>query len=307
MKEFWNKAIRDRAFVLGAAALLVLILIAVFGESMLYDDPYQENFSEILRAPSSRYIFGTDAIGRSIFSRVVAGAKYSLLAAFLMAFFTAFIGTAFGLIAGYAGGAADSLIMRLCDILLSLPTTVCAIAAIAVIGPGLGHLVLILSLLWWTKYARLTRNLIFKIKGSEYITEAQLGGETDLAIITRYILPNVLPEIIVMCALDMGKMLLTIAGMSYLGLSAQPPVPEWGYMLSEGRRYIQSAPWMIMFPGAAIFIAVLCFNILGDAIRDIMDPKYKSKRKKRNANEENTFHPSSPAAHGELAGRMRQR
>ena len=284
MREFWNKAKKDRAFMLSLAALVVWILFAVFGELFLKYDPYKEDFTNILTAPSAQFIFGTDTIGRSLFSRVVAGAKYSLLAAFLMAFFTAAIGTAFGLLAGYLGGWVDTLVMRLCDVLLSLPTTVCAIAAVAVIGPGLGNLILILSLLWWTKYARLTRNLLFKIKTSEYITEAQLGGENNYRIITRYILPNILPEIVVLCALDIGKMLLTVASMSYLGLSAQPPTPEWGYMLSEGRRYIQTAPWMIIFPGIAIFISVLIFNIFGDAVRDIMDPKYKIKKKKMEGN-----------------------
>ena len=281
MKEFWGKAKRNRTFFISLTALIILILIAALGERFLAHDPYEENFYSMLEAPSREYIFGTDAIGRSLFSRVVAGAKYSLIASFLMAFFTAAIGTALGLMAGYLGGWVGTLIMRLCDVLLSLPTTVCAIAAVAVIGTGLGNLVLILSLLWWTKYARLTRNLIFKIRASEYITEAQLGGENNFRIITRYILPNVLPEIVVMCALDIGKMLLTLAGMSYLGLSATPPTPEWGYMLSEGRRYIQTAPWMIIYPGVAIFICVLIFNIMGDTIRDIMDPKYKNRKKKR--------------------------
>lgn len=281
MKEFWNKARHNRAFMLSLALMVILILIAALGELALPNDPYKENFEAMLSAPGREFLFGTDTIGRSIFSRVVAGAKYSLLAAFLMAFFTAAIGTVLGLMAGYLGGWVDTVVMRLCDILLSLPTTVCAIAAVAVIGPGLGHLVLILSLLWWTKYARLTRNLLFKIRGMEYITEAQLGGENNFRIITRYILPNVLPEIVVMCALDIGKMLLTVASMSYLGLSAQPPTPEWGYMLSEGRRYIQTAPWMIIYPGVAIFICVLIFNILGDSVRDIMDPRYKNRKKKK--------------------------
>lgn len=281
MKEFWNKARHNRAFMLSLALMVILILIAALGELALPNDPYKENFEAMLSAPGREFLFGTDTIGHSIFSRVVAGAKYSLLAAFLMAFFTAAIGTVLGLMAGYLGGWVDTVVMRLCDILLSLPTTVCAIAAVAVIGPGLGHLVLILSLLWWTKYARLTRNLLFKIRGMEYITEAQLGGENSFRIITRYILPNVLPEIVVMCALDIGKMLLTVASMSYLGLSAQPPTPEWGYMLSEGRRYIQTAPWMIIYPGVAIFICVLIFNILGDSVRDIMDPRYKNRKKKK--------------------------
>ena len=283
MKEFWDKAKRNRTFIISLIALIVLILIAALGERFLVNDPYEENFYSMLSAPSREYFFGTDAIGRSLFSRVVAGAKYSLIASFLMAFFTAAIGTALGLMAGYLGDWVDTLIMRLCDVLLSLPTTVCAIAAVAMIGTGLGNLVLILSLLWWTKYARLTRNLIFKIRASEYITEAQLGGENNFRIITRYILPNVLPEIVVMCALDIGKMLLTLAGMSYLGLSATPPTPEWGYMLSEGRRYIQTAPWMIIYPGVAIFVCVLIFNVLGDTIRDIMDPKYKNRKKTRKA------------------------
>ena len=284
MREFWNKAKKNPSFILSMTALILWVLFAAFGELFLKYAPYKEDFANMLAAPSAQFVFGTDTIGRSLFSRVVAGAKYSLLAAFLMAFFTAAIGTAFGLVAGYLGGWVDTLVMRLCDVLLSLPTTVCAIAAVAVIGPGLGHLILILSLLWWTKYARLTRNLLFKIKASEYITEAQLGGENDFRILTRYILPNILPEIVVLCALDIGKMLLTVASMSYLGLSAQPPTPEWGYMLSEGRRYIQSAPWMIIFPGVAIFISVLIFNILGDSVRDIMDPKYRARKKKKKNN-----------------------
>ena len=281
MKEFWNKAKKDRAFLLSAGATLILIITALLADFFLPHDPFQEDFTAMLQPPSAAFFCGTDTIGRDLFSRILCGAKYSLVSAFLMAFLTALIGTALGLMAGYIGGAVDSFIMRLCDVLLSLPTTVCAIAVIAVIGSGLGHLILILALLWWTKYARMTRNLVFKVRASEYITEAQLGGENDFRIITRYILPNILSEIIVMCALDIGKMLLTIAGMSYLGLSAQPPTPEWGYMLSEGRRYIETAPWMIIFPGIAIFISVLCFNILGDSIRDIMDPRYTGGRKKK--------------------------
>lgn len=284
MKEFWKKAKTNKTFLFAFAFTVFIVIGAAVIEPLLKTDPYKEDFYNMLQPPSSAFWFGTDAIGRDLFARVMAGAKYSLLAAFLMAFFTAAIGTLLGMLAGYLGGAVDSLVMRLCDVLLSLPTTVCAIAAIAIIGPGLDHLIIILSVLWWTKYARMTRNLLFKIMSAEFITEAQLGGESHLRIIMHYILPNILPEIIVMCALDIGKMLLTIAGMSYLGLSAKPPTPEWGYMLSEGRRYIQQAPWMIIFPGLAIFIAVLCFNILGDSIRDIMDPKYKPKttiRKKK--------------------------
>ena len=281
MREFWKKAKHNPSFVISLTALIILILIATVGQLLLVNDPYEENFYSMLEAPSKQYLFGTAAIGRSLFSRVVAGAKYSLIASFLMTFFTAAIGTALGLLAGYLGGWVDTVVMRLCDVLLSLPTTVCAIAAVAVIGAGLGNLVLILSLLWWTKYARLTRNLLFKIRASEYITEAQLGGENNFRIITRYILPNVLPEIVVMCALDIGKMLRTLAGRSYLGLSATPPTPEWGYMLSEGRRYIQTAPWMIIYPGVAIFVCVLIFNILGDSVRDIMDPRYKNRKKRK--------------------------
>lgn len=279
MRTFWKDAKKNKAFLLFLTLAVLLLLFSAFAEYIIPHDPYETNFDLLLSAPDSGHICGTDGVGRCLFCRILAGAKYSLVATFAMVLLTMLIGTTLGMTSGFFGGAVDAVIMRITDILLSIPVQVFCIAMIAVMSPGLGTVIVAVSLLWWTKYARMTRNEVMKIRKMEYVEEAVLGGESSFRILFRYMLPNILPQIIVLAALDVGRMMLAIAGYSYLGLSAQPPTPEWGYMLSEGKRYIQTAPWMMLYPGIAIFITVVLFNLLGDSLRDVLDPKSKSRVK----------------------------
>jgi peptide/nickel transport system permease protein len=184
------------------------------------------------------------------------------------------LGLILGIVAGMAGGAVDAVIMRIADIVLSFPDLIFAIAIVGMLGSGLVNTILALSVIWWTKYARLTRVLVMGAKNSEYIDAAKMAGAGTLKLITYYILPNIISPLLVQLALDIGGMMLAISGLSFLGLGIQPPTPEWGNMLSEGRSYIQTAPWLLIYPGGAIFIVVAVFNVLGDTARDILDPKY---------------------------------
>ncbi len=279
MRTFWKDARKNKAFLLFLALALLLLVFSALAEWIVPHDPYETDFDLLLCAPSREHICGTDGVGRCLFCRILAGAKYSLIATFAMVLLTTMIGTTLGMTSGFFGGVVDAVIMRVTDILLSIPVQVFCIAMIAMMRPGLGTVIIAISLLWWTKYARMTRNEVMKIRKAEYVEEAVLGGESNFRILFRYMLPNILPQIVVMSALDVGRMMLAIAGYSYLGLSAQPPTPEWGYMLSEGKRYIQTSPWMMLYPGVAIFVTVVLFNLLGDSLRDVLDPKSKSRIK----------------------------
>ena len=273
MSIFWKEAKKNKTFLVLCVLTLLLIAVSAVVDFFLPHDPYKTDFSLILQPPSREFICGTDGVGRCLFCRILSGAKYSLICTFAMVFLTSFLGTMFGMISGFAGGIVDIIIMRITDVLLSIPIQVCCIAMIAVMKPGIFTVIIAVSFLWWTKYARMTREKVLAIRKMEYIEEAKMGGESDLRLLMRYVLPNILPELVVMAALDIGKMMLAIAGYSYLGLSAQPPTPEWGYMLSEGKRYIQTSPWMLLYPGIAIFITVVLFNLLGDSLRDVLDPR----------------------------------
>ena len=183
------------------------------------------------------------------------------------------IGTTVGIISGYFGGVVDTVIMRIADVLLAFPDTVFAIALVGAMGPNLLNTILALAVIWWTKYARVTRGLASSFRNREFITQARFGGAGTGRIVYKYILPNILPQVLIMATLDIGGMMLSLASLSFLGLASQPPKPEWGYMLYEGKTYLQASPWLIWFPGLVLFITVIVFNLLGDSLRDILDPK----------------------------------
>lgn len=252
---------------------IMVVGAAFFGKFFAPYDPLESDFLAALQPPSEAHLFGTDNLGRDVLSRILYGAGNSFALTFLMIAIVAVIGTTIGIISGYFGGWLDTVMMRFTDILLAFPDTVFAIAIVGMMGPGLLNTVLALSLVWWTKYARLTRGLASSIRTKDYITEARFGGVRTPGILFRYVLPNVLPQVIIMATLDIGGMMLSLAGLSFLGLSSQPPTPEWGYMLYEGKSYLQTAPWIMIFAGLAIFITVIVFNLLGDSLRDILDPK----------------------------------
>ena len=257
--------------LLGLAAALVLT--ALLGEVLAPCDPLQNDYAASLQAPSAAHICGTDKLGRDIFSRILCGAANSFSLTFVMVLLVTVVGTTAGLLAGYAGGAADTLMMRCIDVLLAFPSSVFAIAVAGILGAGVFHTVAALALVWWTKYARLVRSMAAGMKDTDEIWAARLGGAGTGKILLVYILPRVLPQVVTMAALDVGNMMMSLAGLSFLGLASQPPAPEWGYMLYESRQYMQTAPWMMVFPGLALLITVMVFNLLGDSVRDLLDPK----------------------------------
>ena len=253
---------------------VVIILIAAFAPVVSGGvDPLKGSLDEALLAPSKAHIFGTDKMGRDIFARVIYGARASLTATFGVVALIFFIGTTLGVIAGYFGGIVDSVIMRIADMMLSFPGLVLALAVAGIMGASMKNAIVAVVVVNWTKYARLGRSLVLKIRHRDYVEAAIVTGSKTPYMIFRYMLPNALPTLIITAATDIGGMMLELAAMSFLGFGAKPPAPEWGYMLNEGRACIQSAPWMMIFPGLAIFIVVVVFNMLGDSLRDILDPK----------------------------------
>lgn len=252
---------------------IIIVIVCLFSDYIISNDPLATDFSKALIAPNSEYLGGTDQLGRCVFSRVLSGAKNSLKLTLICTAVIAIIGTFIGVVAGYFGETCDIIIMRICDMILAFPGTVFAIVLVAIWGPSLLNTVIALSLHRWTKYARMSRSMIISIKNQDYIIQAKLSGAKTHKILLSYILPNIISPIIVLATMEIGHTMLSIAALSFLGLASQPPLPEWGYMLNEGRNYMQTAPWLMIYPGIAIFITVVIFNLLGDSIRDLLDPK----------------------------------
>ena len=240
-------------------------------------DPLTTNFAHVLQPPSAEYPLGTDQLGRCILSRLLYGARTSLLLTFMMTGIVFVLGVTIGMISGFARGVTDTILMRLTDTLMAFPGLIFAIAVVGMLGPGLFNTVVALSVVWWAKYARLARGLVISLQQKEYVAAAAFGGARWSQILIRTILPNMISPLIVMAMMDVGGMMLSISGLSFLGLGAQPPEPEWGAMLNEGRRYLQTAPWLLIYPGLAIFGTVMIFNLLGDSLRDVLDPKKEIK------------------------------
>lgn len=251
----------------------ILLLVAIFGKYLAPYDPLEVNYAISLQSPSKTHWFGTDKLGRDILSRILCGAFASFSLTFVMLLIIVFVGVTLGLIAGYKKGIIDHVLMRFADVLLAFPDTIFAIAVAGILGAGLFHTVFALALIWWTKYARLTRTLVSSFMHQDFIIAAKLAGAKPWKIIWSYLLPNVFPQILIHAALDFGSMMISLAGLSFLGLASQPPNPEWGYMLFESKQYMQTAPWMMIYPGLVILISVIIFNLLGDSLRDKLDPK----------------------------------
>lgn len=271
MKQFVKK---NGMFCLFAVLALLIILAAVFAPVVTGGiDPTTGVMKDALQASSAAHIFGTDKLGRDIFARVIYGARTSLTAAFSVVLLIFALGTALGVLAGYFGGWVDTVIMRIADMMVSFPGMVFAMAIAGILGASVKNAVIAVALVSWTKYARLARSLVLKIRGRDYVAAAVVTGSKTPYILARYMVPNVIPTLIITAATDIGGMMLELAGLSFLGFGAKAPAPEWGLMLKEGRQFIQNAPWMMIYPGAAIFVVVVVFNLLGDALRDILDPR----------------------------------
>jgi len=266
---------RNRLAVLGLAIILMILLIAILSPSLGLQDPLRQDFRVINRGPSTEHLFGTDQMGRDIFSRVLYGAQITLGISSLAVLMGFSIGTLIGMIGGYYGRKIDGIVGYLTDVLLAFPGLLLAIAVVAAIGPGITGVIVATGFSSIPQFIRMTRGIVLSEKEKDYVTAARAIGESSSAIMGRYILPNCIPALVVLLTMRMGVIILIAAGLSFLGLGAQPPLPEWGAMLSEGREYLVTAPHISILPGIAIMILVLAFNLLGDGLRDALDPRMK--------------------------------
>ncbi len=268
-----NKNAKVRVIVY-AIVVIVLVLIAIFAEGLCPFDPYEQDLSMAYKAPDALHIMGTDAYGRDLFSRVLIGAKLSILTTLLLVITISVFGTFVGVICGYMGGLIDGIVMRISDFFLAFPGLVFALAIAALLGGGVANAVIALAVISWPKYSRVARSQTLSVKNSTFIQAAILAGDKPGQIMIRHILPNIFGPILVTAMLDIGTMMMELAGLSFLGLGAQPPIAEWGSMISNGRSMLQTYPWVVLSPGFAIFVSVVIFNLFGDSVRDYLASKH---------------------------------
>lgn len=270
---------RIRMKLLFFAALAVLLLVAtIFAKQLCPYDPYAQDLAQAMQPPGPVHLMGTDTYGRDMFSRVLIGAQTSITSTLVLVAIITVAGTMVGVLCGYYGGRVDAFVMRISDICLAFPGLVFAMAVASILNGGVRNAVIALALISWPKYSRIARSQTLSIKELPYIQASRLAGDTTIQIILRHILPNIIGPVLVTSMLDIGTMMMEIAGLSFLGLGAQPPVAEWGSMMSSGRSMLQTYPWIVLSPGIAIFVSVVIFNLLGDTIRDYMDPKNSRSR-----------------------------
>lgn len=256
-----------------AGLAAALLLITIFAKYICPYDPYAQDLMQAMQPPSAAHLMGTDTYGRDMLSRVLIGAQTSISSTFALVAIITVFGTVVGIFCGYYGGIVDSVMMRISDVCLAFPGLVFAMAVAAILDGGVRNAVIALALISWPKYSRIARSQTLSIKNLPYMQASQLAGDSVLQMIFRHVLPNIAGPILVTSMLDIGTMMMEIAGLSFLGLGAQPPVAEWGSMMSSGRSMLQTYPWIVLSPGLAIFVSVVIFNLLGDSIRDYMDPK----------------------------------
>jgi len=260
---------------LGAVIVVLILLLAVFGPLLAPQNPDQVNLLAVLQPPSVNHWFGTDSLGRDIFSQVLAGARISIEVAVIILSLSVVFGTALGIMSGLAGGLVDEIIMRITDLFLAFPGFILAAAIAATLGPSLQHTVLALAVVFWPWYTRLIRGQVLSLREREFVLAARVARAGTMWIATRHLARNVLAILIVQVSLDVGYAILATSSLSFLGLGAQPPSPEWGALIASGRSYIQTAWWWTVFPGLALALTVLGFNLLGDGLRDWIDPRLR--------------------------------
>jgi len=266
---------RDRAALAGLIIVVMLVILALAAPVIAPHDPAAQHPAQRLASTSLAFPLGTDNLGRCLLSRLLYGARVSLATAGAASLIVLLIGVSLGAVAGYAGGWADMFIMRVVDLLLAFPLLVLALAITGFIGVGMGSVLIGVVSVWWASYARIVRGLVLSLRERPFIEAAQSVGVRPARLIIRHVIPNVISPIIVLATLEMGGLILAISGLSFLGLGAQSPTPEWGSMLNDGRPFLQSAPRLMIYPGLMISFAVLGFNLLGDGLRDALDPRLK--------------------------------
>jgi len=275
--DLLRKALRHGSVLFGGGIILALALVALFGATLAPYDPVAMDFTVRFAPPSWAHPFGTDDFGRDVFSRILNGASVSFQVAFIAVGISGVAGVALGLTAGYRGGWIDDVIMRTMDILFAFPAVLLAITVMAILGRGVENAMIAIAIVYAPIFARVTRGAVISVRDREFVTAARALGQSQLRIMLRHVLPNALGPIIVQTSLSLAFAILAEAALSFFGLGTQPPDPSWGRMLSEGRGYLQQAPWMGIFPGLAIMVSVLGFNTLGDGLRDVLDPRFRGR------------------------------
>ena len=273
METIINGFKTNRAFAVTSVLVLCLLLIAIAAPVIAPYDPTHAAMKDAFLEPGAQHLFGTDKLGRDCFSRVLYGARASLTGVLVLVASVFVVGTTMGVVSGYFGGKVDMIIMRISDMMISFPGMILAIAIAGIMGGSLVNAVFALTIVSWTKYARLSRSMVLKVKRRDFVEAAIVNGGTPGHILWVHILPNILPMMVITAAADIGALMMELAGLSFLGFGSQPPAPEWGLMLNEGRQQLQTAPWLMFFPGLAIFVTVVVFNLWGDNLRDVLDPR----------------------------------
>ena len=276
MKNIKTFIKKNKLFSALIVMAIIIALVAIFAPALAPYSPYDAELSNAFQAPSSEHLFGTDKLGRDVLSRVIYGTRISLSASLILVVLIFLIGTIAGILAGYFGGIVNAVIMRISDMMISFPGMVLAIAMAGIMGASVKNAIIAIMLVSWTKYARLARSLVLKICEEDYIYVARVTGCKTSTIIVKYLLPNILPTLVITATTDIGTMILELAGLSFLGFGAQSPAAEWGLMLNEGRAYLLNCPWLMIAPGIAICIVVIVFNLIGDKLRDILDVRQEA-------------------------------
>ena len=277
IKEIWRRYKKNKIAMIGLVLLLFILLVAAFADIITpFENAIAQAGKERLQAPSSVHWFGTDQLGRDLFARVVHGSRYSLLIGLSTSFFSLIIGGFLGAACGYYGGKLDDLVMRLMDIVMSVPPVLLSLAVVAALGADLRNLLIAITISCVPSTVRLIRSVVLTVVDQDYIEAASSYSASDLRIIFKYVVPNAMGPIIVNTTMGISGMILSAAGLSFIGMGVQPPSPEWGSLLSEARQYMFKAPYLLYFPGCAILVAALSFNLVGDGLRDALDPKLKN-------------------------------
>lgn len=273
--EIWRRFCRNKMAVIGLAMLCILIILAVFAEYISPYDPIEQNLKNRLQTPSSEHFFGTDELGRDIFSRIVYGTRISILVGLIAVGIACVCGSALGAIAGYYGGKLDSVIMRFMDVSMAIPSILLNIAIVSALGPGLQNMMIAIGISTTPRYCRIMRGSILSVRDQEFVEASRASGAGDFFIITKHIIPNSIAPMIVQITMSVGSAILSCASLSFIGLGITPPTPEWGAMLSTGRDFLRDSPHLTTFPGLTIMFAIYAMNLIGDGLRDALDPKLK--------------------------------
>lgn len=270
-------ALRQPTMALGAVVMVLFLLAALLAPLISFKDPLAQNVLNGLKPPSAAHWFGTDKLGREVYSRILYGARISLFVGITVVLISSIVGTLLGVLAGYVGGWLDEALMRVTDIFFAFPGLILAMAIAGALGPSLQNALIAISAVTWPMYARLLRGQVLTLKEREFVIAARVVGVPEWQIVLRHLIPNMLAPLLVQASFDMGGAITAVAGLSFIGFGAQPPTPEWGVMISESRTYMATAWWMGTFPALAIMLVVGAFNLLGDGLRDLLDPRLRGR------------------------------